>query len=256
MIAQTNADNWAGIHPNTKNAALPGGTKEGLKSTTEFEVIAPTTHSAEMAYEKVLEYAGASLNRDVIDARIVNDVKKAGYTFTGSNGSTNGLIDTQSDTEGYILYESTTKPTDANNDGIADAWAEAHMPNGATYNSIDAATGYSYLELYINSLVDHIMKAGCEGVEDSPSKNDFDLTSGSTGIENIYNEVDKPILYNQNGLVYLSNVELGSTIYIYGINGQCLNTFKADNTNIQLDIHQSSIVKVQGSKMTTTFKTM
>ena len=48
-----------------------GGNKEGLKSNTEFEVIAPPTHSAEMAFQKVLAYAGASLKRDAIDERIV-----------------------------------------------------------------------------------------------------------------------------------------------------------------------------------------
>ena len=34
-----------------------------------------TSHTAEQAYDKVLEYAGASLRRDVIDQRIVREVK-------------------------------------------------------------------------------------------------------------------------------------------------------------------------------------
>ncbi len=31
LIADANADNWEGIHPNTKNADLPDGSKESIK---------------------------------------------------------------------------------------------------------------------------------------------------------------------------------------------------------------------------------
>ena len=256
LIAQTNADNWVGIHPNTKNAALPGGNKEGLKSNTEFEVIAPTTHSAEMAFQKVLAYAGASLKRDAIDERIVGEAERGDYTYTGSNGSKNGLIDTQSDVEDYILYESTTKPTDTNNDGIADEWAAQYMPTDAVYNDIDPETGYSYLELYTNSLVNHIMKAGCEDAEESPSKNDFDLTGTSTGLNDYLDSTKAPILFNQNGAIQLSNIEAGSAIYIYGINGQLISTTTTQDNSLQLDIRQPSIVRVVGKSLTTTFKVM
>lgn len=37
-IAKTNADNWVGIHPDTDNAPLPGGSIENIKSVTEFEL--------------------------------------------------------------------------------------------------------------------------------------------------------------------------------------------------------------------------
>ncbi len=43
-----------------------------------------TSHTAEQAYDKVLEYAGASLRRDVIDQRIVREVKNGTYTYIGS----------------------------------------------------------------------------------------------------------------------------------------------------------------------------
>ncbi len=255
-IANTNADNWVGIHPNTTNAPLPGGSKEGLKSNTEYDVIAPTTHTAHSGYEKVLDYAGASLKRDIIDQRIVNEVKTGTFTYNGSNGSNNGIIDTQTDTEGYIEYVGTTKPTDANNDGIADEWAAQYMPTGKTYKDTDDETGYTYLELYINSLVDDIMKAGCEGVEDSPSKNDFNLKGTSTNIENMYDDANAPKLYKQNGIVYLANIEEGSHIYIYNIGGQLTFSSISQNNTMELVINQPSIVKVVGRSKTTTFKTM
>lgn len=177
LIAGTNLDNWIGIHPNTKMSPLPGGTKENIKSPTEFCVSPVTTHSAAQAYEKVLAYAGASLKRDAIDQRIASETRKGNYTYKGSNGSRNGLIDSQADTEGYIPYVSTERPEDTDNDGIPDVWADRYLPEGKTYRDIDPATGYSYLELYINGLVDNLMKAGYDDASNSPSANDFGLAT-------------------------------------------------------------------------------
>ena len=175
FIAATNLDNWMGIIPDTKQGPLPGGTKDGLKSNKPFEVVEPTTHTAAAAYEKVLAHVGASYKRDIIDERIVNEVRTGTTSKVGSRGSKNGLIDTQTDAEGFIEYKSEAKPIDSNNDGIADEWAALYLPADKTYRDIDAETGYSYLELYINSLVDHIMKAGVQDAEYSPSLNDFGL---------------------------------------------------------------------------------
>ena len=174
-MTATNLDNWMGIIPDTKQDELPGGTKDGLKSNEEFEVEVPTTHTAAKAYEKVLAYVGASYKRDAIDKRIVNEVKRGTARNKGSKGSKNGLIDTQTDAEGYIEYKSEAKPVDSNNDGIPDEWATLYLPTDKTYRDIDPETGYSYLELYINSLVDHIMQAGVQDAEYSPSLNDFGL---------------------------------------------------------------------------------
>lgn len=255
-IAKTNNNNWEGLHPNTGNAALPNNTVESIKRYTPFEVVEPTTHTAKVAYQKVLDLVGASLQRDVIDTRIINEVINGEYTYTGANGSTHGLIDTPNDAEGYIKYESTSKPNDSNNDGIPDAWAAIYMTNGEKYNTVDTETGYTYIELYINSIVDHIMKAGCEDGENAPSIKDFDLKGTSTGIEDFVNDANKPVLYKNNGIVFLSNIEEGSTIYIYGISGQLINQTVATNNEMELDINQPSIVKVVGKSITTTFKAM
>ena len=73
LIADANADNWEGIHPNTKNTDLPDGSKESIKCYVEFTVSPVSTYAAPQAYEKVLAYAGASLKRDAIDLRIVSE---------------------------------------------------------------------------------------------------------------------------------------------------------------------------------------
>lgn len=151
-IASTNRDNWHGIHPSLSSGPLP---EQGIKSVYEFPVAGIATHSAVEAYNKVLKHAGASLKRDVIDQRIVKEVKEGAYTYEGSL-STNGIIDSVADCEGYITYKSIEKPKDSDNDGIPDNWAAKHLPTGKTYRDIDPDTGYCYLELYMNSLVDHI----------------------------------------------------------------------------------------------------
>ena len=151
-IAKVNHDNWLGIHPSLSAGPLP---EQGIKSTYEFPMATTTTHSAPEAYNKVLAHAGASLKRDIIDQRIVREVKEGSYTYEGTI-STNGIIDSPFNCEGYITYKSTPKPKDSDNDGIPDKWAKEHLPAGKTYRDIDPETGYCYLELYINSLVEHI----------------------------------------------------------------------------------------------------
>lgn len=117
-----------------------------------------TTHSAQEAYEKVLDYAGASLERDAVDTRIVGEVRNASYTYEGSNGSTDGIIDTQADVGGWPTLESVEPPKDTSGDGMPDDWktemkleAEEDNPNGN-----ELSTAYDNVEVYINSLVKEI----------------------------------------------------------------------------------------------------
>ena len=173
LIEAVNADNWEGIQPNTNNGDLPDGKIDNIRSNTEFAVEAVGTHTAADAYDRVLAYAGASLKRDAVDTRIVSDVQNGTYEYEGSNGSSNGLIDSQADAGGWPAYQSTTKPQDSDNDGIPDEWAARNLPEGKTYRDLDPTSGYSYLELYINSLVADIMKGGCEGSSGSPCSQDF-----------------------------------------------------------------------------------
>src|SRR5699024_6378914 len=67
-----------------------------------------TTHTAQEAYEKVLAIGGASLKRDAVDERIIENVRNGSYSHEGSNGSTNGIIDSQSDVGGWPELKSET----------------------------------------------------------------------------------------------------------------------------------------------------
>lgn len=177
LIDAVNADNYEGLHPQENigkenEVLLPEGGKEALISLTEYEVEAVSTHTAAQAYDLVLTLAGASLKRDAVDTRIADEVRNGTYTYEGSNGSSNGLIDTQGDVGGWPEYQTATRPADTDGDGIADEWADRNLPAGKVYNDYDPKTGYTYLELYINSLVEDIMRQGCGGTN-SPCTEDF-----------------------------------------------------------------------------------
>jgi len=119
-----------------------------------------TTHTASQAFEKVLSYVGASLYRDGVDERYVNEARTGTAQYKGSVTKTAGLIDRVSDQGAYVL-ESTTRPAgfDADNDGMADAWEQANGgdldPNG--YDIDSERKWYTNLEVYMNALVQDIM---------------------------------------------------------------------------------------------------
>ena len=82
---------WSGINiDNRNNSAM---TESAIKSITEFKVSTVSTHTADKAYEKVLELAGASLVRDVVDARIASEARNRTYTYKGSVLGGLGIIE-------------------------------------------------------------------------------------------------------------------------------------------------------------------
>jgi len=153
-IVNVNNDNWYGFAVKVSDIVF---TKEDCKSNTEFEMASCETHTAQEAYSLVLEYAGASYKRDVIDTRIVNEVRNGIYTYTGSNGSTNGIIDSQSDVGGWPVYNSTTVQKDTDGDGMPDEW-ETKMgldpEDSSDANKYNLNRSYTNFEVYINSLVE------------------------------------------------------------------------------------------------------
>lgn len=117
-----------------------------------------TTHVAKLAYDRVLNWAGASLKRDAVDARIIHDVKSGTYTHEGSNGSTNGIIDSQNDVGGWPELQSEEYPEDTDNDGMPDEWEESVGLDPQVKDGIghELSTGYDNLEVYMNQLVEEI----------------------------------------------------------------------------------------------------
>lgn len=118
-----------------------------------------TTHTAKNAYDKVLEFGGASYFRDPVDERIVDNVENATYSYEGSNGSSLGIIDSQADVGGWPELESGEAPVDSSEDGMPDNWKKEKGldPEKFQANGNDLSTGYDNVEVYINSLVGEIV---------------------------------------------------------------------------------------------------
>ena len=135
-----------------------------------------TTHTAAMAYDKVLNYAGASLERDNVDERYATEAKNGTATYTGSVTKTAGRIDLVSDVNGYTENNfgtgSRASGFDTDYDGIPDNWETANglNPNdskdGKTY-TLDSKGWYTNLEVYLSSLVEDIMKEENDGASNS-----------------------------------------------------------------------------------------
>ena len=152
-----------------------------------------TTHTAQTAYEKVLANVGASLYRDAVDARYMQEAANGTTTYIGSATKTGdgkaiqhrpGIIDFVKDQGEYVL-ESTKHSADydADDDGIADAWEQA---NGGDLDpkakTLDPKGFYTNIEVFANSLVEDIMKAGMADGESNyteywPAYNTTGITS-------------------------------------------------------------------------------
>lgn len=127
-----------------------------------------TTHNAETAFEKVLSYCGASLSRDNVDERYMEEARTGTATYEGSVTGDKGLIDIVADVEGYTEanFGESKRPDDFDTDGngIADEWERA---NGLTVGTVDPngydidreKGWYTNIEVYMNSLVENIVKA-------------------------------------------------------------------------------------------------
>lgn len=152
-----------------------------------------TTHSAAEAFSKVLAYGGASLYRDEIDARYMEETKTGTALYKGSITLSPGIIDKVSDVKGYTEanFGTATRPADfdTDKDGIPDAWEITNGldPNNAsdalTY-SLDSKGYYTNLEVYANSLVEDIMKQGNADAENKVDEY-YPAWKNPTGISQI-----------------------------------------------------------------------
>lgn len=158
------ADNWQGSTQTGSNVKATTRWTDGLTQLVNEQTAAD-------AFETVLTKAGCSLHRDVIDLRIVEDVRNGiirngvavtSSTVTGSvtpkqgEISKGGLIDTPNDIGGYPTYNSEEAPIDSDGDGMPDAWEDDHGLNRLKYADGKQYTldeKYTNLEVYLNSLV-------------------------------------------------------------------------------------------------------
>ena len=182
-----------------------------------------TTHSAAEAFNKVLAYGGASLYRDEIDARYMEEAKTGTAQYKGSITQSPGIIDKVSDVNGYTesTFGTASHPADfdTDKDGIPDAWELANglNPNddsdALTY-SLDGKGYYTNLEVYANSLVEDIMKQGNADAENKVDEY-YPEWKNPTGISQVISSypggIAKVTYYSLNG-TFLSAPQKGINI--------------------------------------------
>lgn len=153
-----------------------------LKLSEPVEYGEVTTHKATAAYDKVLRYAGASLNRDATDERYETEARNGTATYTGAISNTAGILDVINDPEGTIDPETASYPElsnevrsssfDTDGDGMPDVWETANgldpknASDGTTY-TLDPKGYYTNLEVYLNSLVQDLVIAGNQDADSS-----------------------------------------------------------------------------------------
>ena len=162
------ANNWSTSAVHASQSVIDKIKESTPYHTDEYQSL----HTAEAAFTAVLAYAGASHVRDAIDTRIAKEAKDGNYTYTGSNGSKNGLIDSQTDVGGWPAYEATKDELEAAKDtdgdgipnAVEDAWGlDKYAASDGALKTLDKNGRYTNLEMYLHYLVKDIVSGGNEG---------------------------------------------------------------------------------------------
>ena len=187
-----NSNNWKADTKTGVGVYISASTAAQIKQETPYAWgVSQSIHTGEGCFNPVLNYAGASYQRDAIDTRIARETKNGEYTYEGSNldpkkydkdkdtwvsveRSYKGLIDTQTDVDpkdgswkdGWPVYSATKEQTDAvkdaDGDGIPDAVEDTFgldRTNSADGKAVtlDKHGRYTNLEMYLHYLVKDIV---------------------------------------------------------------------------------------------------
>lgn len=174
-----NNDNYKGFDISAYQENVPGLTLDDMKSDhLDVGEYAVNTESPQDAYNNVLANAGA-FPRDAQDARILDEVKNGTAAYYGSCGAgkTKGIIDKPSDVGGYPELKTYNEITDADHDGMDDAWelANGFDPTNSDDRNIVLKGGYTVLEAYLCSLVGEKIDL------DREAKRPFDIVVAKDG---------------------------------------------------------------------------
>jgi hypothetical protein len=127
---------------------------DSVFQASAFAVVPTSLQTASDAYEIVLLRSGASLHRDDVDRRVVEEVR-SGRSIHGKNQ--NGIIDSQDDVGGWPVLKSAKALKDSDQDGMPDEWELSKQLNPRDANDAGKQTlqsGYDNIEVYLNSLID------------------------------------------------------------------------------------------------------
>ncbi len=188
-----------------------------------------TTQSAQTAYDKVLDYCGASLYRDAVDARYMEEARTGTVTYHGKEAyvdktgkvyptsNTEGILDFINDPEkeenpntaSFPVLPTNVRPDgfDTDQDGMPDEWETANGlnpndPEDANLYTVDPKGVYTNVEVYLSQLVEDIMKGGNSDAIDAVDEYypECVKTTGVESIEAAKGEVVAVEYYDLNGV--------------------------------------------------------
>ena len=170
-VPAATADNWSAVN-------IKGYTKEDSRVDTlirpatpwwrwtqdsiygrydfdTYAYAASNYESAEEAYETVLDTAGV-FPRDHVSLRLIADTRAGSYTYTGSQTKKKGIIDTETDAEGFYDYPEADALSDFDADGMPDFWEALNGtdPLNPDNNTLHES-GYTMLEMYLDYAMTH-----------------------------------------------------------------------------------------------------
>jgi pectate lyase len=130
--------------------------KNSVVRDSIFAVVRGFTESAENAYHSVLGHAGASFQRDTLDARIINDVKnRTGRIIDVQGGYPHGTPYDKT-INAWPFLKTKTAAVDTDMDGMPDDWEKKQNldpANPADAKLISRHAFYTNIEVYINEIV-------------------------------------------------------------------------------------------------------
>ena len=149
---EVSADNWLGVVMDKGTAA----DAQAAKALTAFPAENIKTNTAAEAYRLVLQQGGASRPaRDTLDQRIVNDVKnRYGRIIDVQGGYPHGTSYALT-VNAWPYLRSAKALSDADKDGMPDAYEKAQRLNPADpadAAAVSAGNNYTNIEHYINRL--------------------------------------------------------------------------------------------------------
>ncbi len=149
-VIDTDKDGFLNLREAMPNEFRPMNDGDGPPTFKQQPFCTPTVETKVLpvndVFDAVLSDAGASLKRDAIDTRLIDEVK--------SLGKLGAIIDEEKTVGGIGKLDAGMPRIDTDRDGIADDWETTHgmNPNDASDAAATDASGYSKLETYLNDL--------------------------------------------------------------------------------------------------------
>ena len=176
-VPAATADNWSAVHgksPYTNTDTLRVDTlirpatpwwrwtADSIYGRYDFDSYAYAAsdfHTADEAYATVMDTVGC-FPRDHVELRLIRDTQAGTHTYEGYKGKKKGIIDLETDAEGFYAYPDSLNYAlasyDSDLDGMPDEWESANGCDPQTPdNNVRHESGYTMLERYLDYAITH-----------------------------------------------------------------------------------------------------